>query len=374
MLKRFMNHTHRDQKGITGLETAIILIAFVVVAAVFAFTALSAGLFSTEKSKEAVYSGINETQSTLELKGNVTANTVQVLNDMDSATVNTDWTAVDSAANGTFSLDRESTLQKEGVYCLKVDTGGLGLNDYIYDGMTAQTISTTDTVSFWVMCETDDTLAADIKIYFDTDTAITNSTATFDVPALTEDIWTYVSDSVAVSKASATYYGFQYTQASDVVFYIDFVECPWLTASRTSMPTSVVDSVDFNVVCALNGEAIDFTLPTDSNSDGVLTSADNSGTKTNRINISYIDAYQQVSDLAWAITRVVGDTDDYLLEDSEIFKVTVYLKAVNGGAGSSGELLSTSHEFTLEVKPPVGAILTINKTTPSVLNTVDDLN
>jgi len=73
MLKKFMNRMHRDQKGITGLETAIILIAFVVVAAVFAFTALSAGLFSTEKSKEAVYSGLQETRSTMDLRNGVTA-------------------------------------------------------------------------------------------------------------------------------------------------------------------------------------------------------------------------------------------------------------------------------------------------------------
>ena len=67
MLKKFLNH----EKGITGLETAIILIAFVVVAAVFAYTALSAGLFSTQKSQEAVYSGLREAQSTLELRGGV---------------------------------------------------------------------------------------------------------------------------------------------------------------------------------------------------------------------------------------------------------------------------------------------------------------
>lgn len=36
----------RRQNGITGLETAIVLIAFVVVASVFAFTILSAGAFS----------------------------------------------------------------------------------------------------------------------------------------------------------------------------------------------------------------------------------------------------------------------------------------------------------------------------------------
>jgi flagellin FlaB len=69
MLKKFLRH----EKGITGLETAIILIAFVVVAAVFAYTTLSAGLFSTQKSQEAVYSGLKEAQSTLELKGNVIA-------------------------------------------------------------------------------------------------------------------------------------------------------------------------------------------------------------------------------------------------------------------------------------------------------------
>ena len=73
MLKKMF----KREKGITGLETAIILIAFVVVAAVFAYTALSAGLFSTQKAQESVYSGLKEAQSTLELRGGViaTANT-----------------------------------------------------------------------------------------------------------------------------------------------------------------------------------------------------------------------------------------------------------------------------------------------------------
>jgi flagellin FlaB len=72
------NKFFKHEKGITGLETAIILIAFVVVAAVFAYTALSAGLFATQKSQEAIYSGLKEAQSTLELKGSViaTANVV----------------------------------------------------------------------------------------------------------------------------------------------------------------------------------------------------------------------------------------------------------------------------------------------------------
>jgi flagellin FlaB len=80
MLKKFFHH----EKGITGLETAIILIAFVVVAAVFAYTVLSAGLFSTQKGQEAVYSGLQEAQSTLELKG-VVLGTANVTGDEDDS-------------------------------------------------------------------------------------------------------------------------------------------------------------------------------------------------------------------------------------------------------------------------------------------------
>ena len=61
------------QKGITGLETAIILIAFVVVASVFAFTVLSTGIFSSERSKETVYAGLEEAQSSLEPRGSLVA-------------------------------------------------------------------------------------------------------------------------------------------------------------------------------------------------------------------------------------------------------------------------------------------------------------
>lgn len=73
MLKNLANRMHKDQKGITGLETAIILIAFVVVAAVFAYTVLSAGIFTTQKAQEAVYTGLEEVEATLQIKGSVIA-------------------------------------------------------------------------------------------------------------------------------------------------------------------------------------------------------------------------------------------------------------------------------------------------------------
>jgi archaeal flagellin FlaB len=68
------NYTTQDsEKGITGLETAIILIAFVVVASVFAFTVLSTGIFASERSKETVFAGLEEAKSSIEPRGSVIA-------------------------------------------------------------------------------------------------------------------------------------------------------------------------------------------------------------------------------------------------------------------------------------------------------------
>ena len=77
LARKFFRGLGRDQRGITGLETAIVLIAFVVVSSVFAFAALSTGLFTTDKAKSTIHAGLAETQGTMELKGSitVTANT-----------------------------------------------------------------------------------------------------------------------------------------------------------------------------------------------------------------------------------------------------------------------------------------------------------
>ena len=64
-----LSRTHKDERGITGLETAIVLIAFVVVASVFAFTVLTTGLFGTSKAKDSVEAGLSVAGSTLAKKG-----------------------------------------------------------------------------------------------------------------------------------------------------------------------------------------------------------------------------------------------------------------------------------------------------------------
>ena len=68
----------KDQRGITGLETAIVLIAFVVVSSVFAFSALSTGLFSSDKSKETISAGLAEARGTLQIRGAIMAKGIEV--------------------------------------------------------------------------------------------------------------------------------------------------------------------------------------------------------------------------------------------------------------------------------------------------------
>ena len=63
----------RSQAGITGLNTAIVLIAFVVVSSIFSFSALSTGLFSADKSKETIRAGLKEASATLNVKGSIFA-------------------------------------------------------------------------------------------------------------------------------------------------------------------------------------------------------------------------------------------------------------------------------------------------------------
>jgi len=77
---RAIKSLQEDQKGMTGLETAIILIAFVTVAAVFSYAVLSAGLFSAERGKETVYAGLAEAKSNLEISGSVIVKSDNVSN------------------------------------------------------------------------------------------------------------------------------------------------------------------------------------------------------------------------------------------------------------------------------------------------------
>ena len=66
-----MDSVLRNENGFTGLEAAIVLIAFVVVAAVFSYVVLGAGFFTTQKAQETIYKGVEQSTANIQLIGNV---------------------------------------------------------------------------------------------------------------------------------------------------------------------------------------------------------------------------------------------------------------------------------------------------------------
>jgi archaeal flagellin FlaB len=89
MSNRFL----KDEKGFTGLEAAIVLIAFVVVAAVFSYVMLGAGFFTTQKSQEVVHTGVTQASSSIAPAGDV------IVKGADSATDETDYTSGSAKAD-----------------------------------------------------------------------------------------------------------------------------------------------------------------------------------------------------------------------------------------------------------------------------------
>jgi flagellin FlaB len=66
-----MRIAKNSQDAFTGLEAAIVLIAFVVVAAVFSYVVLGAGFFTTQKAQEAVYKSVEQSTTNLHMVGNI---------------------------------------------------------------------------------------------------------------------------------------------------------------------------------------------------------------------------------------------------------------------------------------------------------------
>ncbi len=64
-----------NKRGIVGIEAAIVLIAFVVIAAALAYVVINMGFYSAQTAKSTIDKGIQEATSALELDGFVTGKT-----------------------------------------------------------------------------------------------------------------------------------------------------------------------------------------------------------------------------------------------------------------------------------------------------------
>ena len=60
-----------DDAGFTGLEGAIILVAFIIVASVFSFIILNSGFFATGTAQKVIHAGVEQSASSLILIGDV---------------------------------------------------------------------------------------------------------------------------------------------------------------------------------------------------------------------------------------------------------------------------------------------------------------
>jgi len=187
------------EKGITGIETAIILIAFVIVASVFAYVVLTAGLFSTQKANEVIHTGLDEAQSTIEVKGNV--------------------------------------------------------------------------------------------------------------------------------------YG--------------------------EMVGGILDKVYMTVATTIGDNQIDFT---------------DTSNNTNMVTISYADAYQIYNSVNWTMTMINDGNGDTLLDKNELFLLTIDLSCVDDGATLPEERPGAYHKFNLEIKPPTGAVLVLERTIPARVDSIVTLD
>jgi flagellin FlaB len=70
-IKQSLRKLLKQNRGMVGIEAAIVLIAFVIVAAAFSFMVVNMGLFSTQRGRETITQGISEASSPLTLDGSI---------------------------------------------------------------------------------------------------------------------------------------------------------------------------------------------------------------------------------------------------------------------------------------------------------------
>jgi flagellin FlaB len=126
-----------------------------------------------------------------------------------------------------------------------------------------------------------------------------------------------------------------------------------VVAESTGGANGAVQSLVICVASALNGEKIDLTAPID---DSGLAGNDS----MNVVVVSYSSAGNRTDDLAWTATQLGKGNGDDMLDPGETFEMTIDLTG-------AGETISTYHTFSVEIKPPVGAVLVVERTTPAAL-------
>jgi flagellin-like protein len=369
----------RRQRGITDLETAIILIAFVVVASVLAYTALMGAIYSSEKSKQTFEEGIDSI-ATLRPQGELVGYSAEIqIHDCESLT---GWTANTTAASANTSLALDTACYKQGDASVEItiDTTSTG---------TAQRLANASITSL------DLTTAASLRFQIKVSEAISSgelsfvlydTMSTYDkeddltIPAVAANTWTEVDLDLAAPEDCGSIEGIglemdSATISNSTTILLDDVEI-----------VRYVYRFEVMVTAELAGCEIDLTPPY-LRRDGSHGEIQKSNKEAATL-ISYIDADNQITECAWTVEFLGDCSDDYILEDNETAAINVWLvnylwDSTNSqiyyslGSSSADEfmqtastLLKTKTEFKLEITPPGGATYPLARTTPASLSSV----
>jgi len=371
-MSKIINKIHQSQQGVTGLETAIILIAFIVVASVFAYTILSAGLFSAQKTEEVTHSGIDEAESTIMTMGNViaykgTANGDECVTklqftvgkvlpgggaidltpfyraDSNGALVSpvisdcdTTWTA--SGSGVTVSTDASSYKEEPRSVKLTIASVSGSTTLAYYNLPTTLDLTYASQLGIWIKSSEERT-AGDLQVLLCSGTNGASAIETVDMPVLPGNAWTEAI--VALGNPGAG-------------------------------SLSAINSVALRTTTSLSGVTIHM--------DEIRASSNR-----NVAMIAYNDAGTFIDDVAWTVEFAGGyggGTGDYLLENSERATITVWLQNYDGtnwsnGTGfddpfidSNGAHLKSSSTFSIQIMPPSGATMLIKKQTPAYLHDI----
>jgi flagellin FlaB len=313
----------RDQRGITGLETAIVLIAF---------AALSTGLFSSDKSKETIHTGLSETRGSTEVRGSVQAEAT--LTTKSLTTVTAEAVGTGDGADTSFTLDNSAVLtNSETVYVAAV--AKTRTTDYTINFSTGA-------ITFTAAPANGAAVTADYQHGQDYVGAAVTSTTSMtltNTPIIPGTGLTVYLDGTA--KALGTDYAVDYDTG-----VVTFTSGPGNGVRFDATYTYYqIDKISLNVANAAGGRPVDFTA-----GQTLITYRDNDTLVGN------------ISD--YILTRLGNSDSDNLLETNEMFQIQVDVSAYG---------LTNNDDFSIEVSPPKGAVVVTNRTIPASIDARMDL-
>ncbi|MCH7801119.1 MAG: hypothetical protein IIC24_06195, partial [Chloroflexi bacterium] len=180
-----------DQQGVTGLETAIILIAFVVVASVFAFTVLSTGIFSAERGKETIHAGLSQARSSVELKGSIVSTGVRDITLSNADELDTAWTAFTSTNTPVViddAVDKKEGTDSVDITMVTAFTTGMAA----FDNLAATVdLRSTDSIRLWVKSSIT-TTADDLELRVSDVAGCATGLEDIPLPVLVLDTWNLI--------------------------------------------------------------------------------------------------------------------------------------------------------------------------------------